>query len=343
MRYIPVLPSSLLGLDDGEFNAHKKNLNDFSLKSGVIISTYEIDDKQNISKSHVEYDVLSVEQNGDMGTSSIVYKRCPVMEGFGGIADFFEAKRRKPKSKVKTDKEPQNSNGSIVLLLCLSGNRDKGVIIGALKHPKRKTNLKKDESHLEGEFNGVNWKIDKDGALTVTFRSATDNDGKQADEKAAGSNLKMEKDGSIEISDGNKEKIRIDKTKKTVDINAEADISATSDASVNVTAKKNFNAKATADLLADAGGSFTANSGGAFNIKATGALEVKAASVKVESEGDVKVKGTAVTIAAPSINLGDGGSPALVLSTQFMGIGNLGAPVMCTAIGPFSSVVFIAS
>jgi hypothetical protein len=340
------LPSSLLSLESGEetgsFNHSFKN---FSLKTGVIIACYDIDHKNNINKAGPEYDVSVYEQDEDRSVANTTYVNCTFIESFGGIGDFFEVKRRAPtKGDYKLKSKVMEQNGAMVLLLCIDGISEKGIIIGAISHPKRKKLLTKELGHhLEGEFNGLNWQVNKDGALTVTFRSATDNDGKQADEKAAGSNLKMEKDGSIEVSDGNKEKIRIDKTKKTIDINAEADISATSDASVNVTAKKNFNAKATADLLADAGGSFTANSGGAFNIKATGALEVKAASVKVESEGDVKVKGTAVTIAAPSIMLGDGGTPALVLSTQFMGIGNLGAPVMCTAIGPFSSVVFIAS
>ena len=342
INYKPILPSSLLGKRDPmDMNFSKKLNNNTSLRLGVVIDIIDVEDDRNLSKLIPEYDVMVIEND-----NTSIYKHCMSFDTFGGIGDFFNAKLRKPKDSKKVTKSGsiKKQNGSIVLLLCIDGSSEQGIIIGAIAHPDRKNGkLTKDKGHhLEGEFNGVNWQIDKDGALTVKFKSASDNDAKYKDEKAGGSTVKMEKDGSIEVADGNKEKIRIDKTKKTIDIAAEKDVSVTTDAGVNITAKAGITAKATADFLADAGGSMTLKSAGAFNINASAALEVKAASVNLTSDGSVKVKGSAVQVSAPSIQLGDGGTPAVIMTTNFLGTGNLGAPVISIAIGPFSSAVMIA-
>lgn len=342
IKYQPVMPSSILQeRTDSDFNYSEKISNNMTLKVGVVIDIIELEDKRNKSKVTTEYSVMTIEQQ-----TNNTYGNCMAVDGFGGVSDFFEKKLRKTRDTVKINSKSafDKQNGSIVLLLCIDGHSEQAIIIGAIAHPDRKNGklTKAKGHHLEGEFNGINWQIDKDGALTVKFKTASDNDGKYKDEKAGGATIKMEKDGSIEAADGNKEKIRIDKTKKTIDIIAEKDISATTDENVNITAKKAINAKATADLLADAGGSMTLKSASAFNIDAGAAMEVKAASVNLVSDGSIKLKGTTVQIAAPVIQLGDGGSPAVILTTQVLAVGNLGAPTIGTMIGPFSSTVFVA-
>jgi hypothetical protein len=324
-----------------DMNFQKKLSENMSLRLGVVVEIYDLEDEQNISKMMPEYDVMVVQDD-----NTVNYKNCMAVDSFGGVSDYFMKKLRKPKDskKVKASGSLKKQNGSIVLMLCIDGSSEQAVIIGSIAHPDRKTGQLTKElgHHMEGEFNGLNWKVDKDGALTITFKSATDNDGKPQDTKAGGSAIKIEKDGSLEAADGNKERIRIDKTKKTIDITAEADISATTDASFNVTAKKNASVKSTADLLADAGGSLMIKSGGSFGIEAKGAFELKAPDVKIQGENGVTVKGSQIVIDAPLINVGNGGTPALILTTQFLGIGNLGAPVFSQAIGPYSATVFIA-
>lgn len=342
IKYQPVLPSSLLEQRDEEaVNFEKKIGNNMYLRVGVVVEIFEMDDEKNVSKMMPEYDVMVIEKK-----NTTLYKNCIAMDGFGGIGDFFNVKFRKPKDSKKVRKSGsfKKQNGSLVLLLCIDGSSDQAVIVGSMAHPDRKNGqLKKDLGHhMEGEFNGVNWKVDKDGQLIITFKSPTDNDGKAKDDKAGGSTIKMEKDGSIEAADGNKEKIRIDKTKKTVSVTAESDISNTTDANFNVTAKKNISMKSTADLLAEAGGSVNAKSGGAFNIKSDGAFSVMAPDVQVTADNMVQVKGSTINLSAPQVNVGNGGTPAIVLSTLFLGTGNVGAPVISQAIGPFSSSVFIA-
>jgi hypothetical protein len=342
INYKPPLPSSLLvERTDEDFNYKKSLTTNQSLKVGVVLDIIEVDDVNNVSKLSTEYKVMTVEKQNNN-----VYNNCLAVDSFGGISDYCNKKLRATQNKDKASKKNdlKKQNGSIVLLLCLDGTAEQAVIIGSLAHPDRKNGKLTKElgHHMEGEFNGVNWKVDKDGALTVTFKSATDNDGKPADEKAGGATIKMEKDGSIEAADGNKEKIRIDKTKKTIDITAEADISSTSDANVNLTAKKNISAKATADLLADAGGSFTAKSGGAFNVTSEGPMSLKAPDMKITVDNMLQIKASTISMSAPSIMVGDGGTPAIILNTQALGLGNLGMPVVSTFIGPFSSTVFIA-
>lgn len=340
--YKPVLPSSILeNRDPGDYNLQKQISQNSYLRLGVVLDIIEIEDDNNLSKLTPEYTVMTIQDD-----NTVIYKNCIAADGFGGVADYFVKKHRKPKDskKVQDSGSLKKQNGSIVLLLCIDGNSEQAVIITSIAHPDRKNGkLTKDLGHhMEGEFNGINWKVDKDGQLIVTFKSPTDNDGKPKDTKAGGATIKMEKDGSIEAADGNKEKIRIDKTKKTIGITAESDISNTTDANFNVTAKKNISMKSTADLLADAGGSVTAKSGGAFNITAEGALTVKAPDIQMTADNMVQVKGSTINLSAPQVNVGNGGTPALILSTFFLGTGNLGAPVISNPIGPFSSSVFIA-
>jgi len=340
--YKPVLPSSLLEeRNTMDMGFRKKLSENMYLRLGVVLEIYDLEDDANITKMMPEYDVMAVQDD-----NTTTYKNCLAIDAFGGVSDFFNKKLRKPKDskKVKESGSLKKQNGSIVLLLCIDGSSEQAIILGAIQHPDRKTGklTKALGQHLEGEYNGLNYKIDKDGALTILFKSATDNDGKPADEKAGGAKWKIEKDGSIEFSDGNKELIRLDKTKKTITVTAEADISATTDANFNVTAKKKVSVKSTADMLLDAGGSFTAKSGGAFNITAEGPVSLKAPDMKVAVDNMLQIKASTVSVSAPSIMLGDGGTPALILTTQFLGIGNLGAPVISQAIGPFSATVFIA-
>lgn len=343
MRYIPVVNSSLLDFASDEFDAHNVNYSDLSLKSGVVLKSYGVDDPNNVSKQHVEYDVLVYKQDGDLGTSTAIYKKCKAMESFGGVSDFMEVKLREPEKDLKKEQDPQKDTGAIVLLLCLNGNQEKGIIIGSLAHPNRDTTLTKEKGHhLEGEFNGLNWQINKDGAMTVTFGSAKNAKGEPQDEEAAGSILKIEKNGSIEFTDGNKETIRVDKAEKFISLVAEGDITAKADANVSIEAGENLTAKATADLIAEAEGNAMIKSGGEMSVEAGGALSMKAPDAKVQLDNSLMVKANQIQLQGSQVFVGQGGTPAVVSTTQYQGIGNLGIPVISVAIGPFSSSVFIA-
>ena len=79
----------------------------------------------------------------------------------------------------------------------------------------------------------------------------------------------------------------------------------------------------------------TLESGKGFNING--------ASVTINSDGSATLNASQIELNGSIVQVGTGGLPALVLSTLFLGTGNLGAPVISSAVGPFSSAVFIAS
>ena len=361
-----VLPSSLFETrDNSNFDLQKSMDNNMSLRMGIVIKIHEIEDKTNLRKVMPEYDVLAINDDPKQGLNTLIYERCWRVDGFGGMTDFFQAKLRatpKPEELTKKKIDFTQNIGSIVLLLCLDNASEKAIIIGALANPSQKLLNKELGHHLEGEFNGLNWKINKDGELIVTFKAAFNDEGKsiEADkadaEKVGGTNIKIDKTGSFELNVSAKEYIKVDKKDKTIKVNAEKDIAVNTEANTTLTSKENLTISCK-DWVANAEGkiSFNAKSPSAFNI--TGALEIKADTVKVDASGGIDMKsakiemnGDAVTITSqnveiksPMIMLGSGGTPALTSATQFLGTGNVGVPVISTAIGPYSSSVMIGA
>lgn len=345
-EYSPILNSSLLNLDENNesFDAYKTDNSNFSLKSGLILKIHETTDNTNISKKHVEYDVLAIDQNKDLGTASVIYKNCMMMQGMGGIGDFFEYKLRPPKGNLKQSATPQKDTGSSVLLLCLNGNESKAVILGCLNHNKRNTTLTKSNgNHLEGEFNGVNFKITDDGALTLTFKSKTDNNGSPQDSASGGSFYKMHSDGSIELNDSSTESIKINKVSKDITVNAGGNINSTASKSITQKASKNVELNANAELIMQAQGNATLKTAAQLQIQSAALTNIKAPNVKMDIDNALNIKANSVFLKANFVEVGQGGAPALIFATQYIGIGNLGAPVVSIAMGPFSGTVTISS
>lgn len=345
-----VLPSGLLEQGTDSVSGYSHTFQNYSIKTGIVIATYEIDDVKNLNKTAPEYDVAVTEQNGHMALNVITYQNCVAVTSFGGIADFMEYRLR-PQKKVdknKSDKDSTFQDGNLVLIMCLNGSSDKGIILGGLTHPKRKTNLTKDAGlSLYGEYNGLSWSVDKDGALKIFFNGATDNEGKAINEKVKGSYASIEKDGSLELNDGNKESIRIDKTKKTISLKSEKDMSLSTELNMNLSSKKDTDMKMD-KLFISAQGGVTVN-GSSFEITSKGNYKTTASDFSFNANGNFEVqagqislKGNQVIIGETVFLGGQGGTPAPTSTTLYMGIGNLGAPVLSMAISGFSSKVFIS-
>ena len=345
-----VLNSTLLSLEDQEtvsaFNTTYKN---FGLKAGIVIKVYESNDESNLSKIGPEYDVLVIEQDADRSISAIQYKNCIMAETFGNIADFCEFKlRAQTKQNGDSGRNPAKQNGALVLLLCLDGAAEKGIILKALKHPARKEILDKEKGlHMHGEFNGLNIKVDKDGAFKITFKGPRDNDGKYAKEGTkAGSYFSIDKDGNMELNSGNEkpDTVKISKTEGNVSTRAENNTTVSSGKNINLTTdKENINLNAKKDLSFLAGGKANIKAESTLDIEAGGAFSIKAASLKATIDGAMQVQASQITLQGQTFLGGPGGTPAVILTTQTLAIGNLGAPSVGMMIGPFSSNVFIAT
>jgi len=338
-----VLNSSLLGEEEANdvsaYNATHKN---FALKAGIVVDLFEIDDERNLGKLGPEYDVLVIEQDENKGINAIRYKNCVTAESFGNISDFFEVKLRKQtKEEGDAGRNPAKQNGSLVLLLCLDGAAEKGIILKALKHPSRKEKLDK-SLHMHGEYNGLNIQVDKDGAFKLEFKGPRDDNGKYTNTKAGGSYMEIDKTGKIELNSGNNDYIKIDKEKKDISVNAGNNISGKAKKDISLDAGANVNVKSGKDFAFMAGAKANFESSSTFDIKAGGPFSLKSPSIEMLADGTFKVMSPQITLDGLSFVGGLGGVPSLLQTTKFQGIGNLGAPVISEAIGPFSSKVFIA-
>lgn len=198
-----VLPFGLVGVNSeaamGGFNKSYKNT---PLRLGIVIRAYPVSDNNNFTKLTTEYDVQVFEQNEDRGSTIITYKNCIAAEGIGSIPDFFEKtlRIREGAPTIGSNINTSGQNGAVVLLQCLDGMSDKAIIVGAVTHPNRQTNLTDLQPYLEGEYNGINIQVATDGSATFTFKGATDNDGNQLDSSQGNTVVQIEKDGSFQVS-----------------------------------------------------------------------------------------------------------------------------------------------
>jgi hypothetical protein len=340
-----VLPHGLLGHSEDLLQGFNKTYRNTAMRVGVIVACYPTTHERNRSKIATEYDVVAMEQNEDKGATTTLYRNCLSSSGLTAIADFFEVTLRTRKAKkYKGDAvRMAEQNGSVVLLLCLDGSSERAMIIGGFPHPDRKTTLKDDKPHLEAEYNGINIKIEADGSTTLTFKGATDNDGKLVNDKQEPTTMKIEKDGSYQF-DHKTIKQRFD-VKGKADLTADDDISNTTKKSFNVTATENVAIKATKTMSADVKELTVKASGSAtfetesLSVKASSSIKFEGSQYQVEASSMAKIKAATITLDGMVSLGGDGGQPILLLSTQFIGTGNLGLPVMSTAIAGYATKV----
>ena len=342
-----ILPAGLLAVDTQSIAAgFNKTYANHSLKAGFITKVYPVDSEDNVNKLSTEYDVVVIEQEDNRCMTPILYKRCLSVDSLGSIADYFEVKRRGQKRQKNNNKRDLNEqDGAIVLLLCLNGNADSAVILGGLNHPDRKTKIKGEGQQLFGAFNGVEVQVLPDGSCRLVFNGATDNDGKPIDSSQGVTSLDIEKDGSFQVKNkGVTQRMQKD---------GEYSVSAEKNGTLN--AKEKINLKAGSDITTESGGN-TSQKMAEWIVKASGSATVECASFKLQSQGDAMIKASQINAEASSmIKLkssqvildgltfcgGPGGTPAPILSTKVIGVGNLGAPVMGTMIGPFATKTFI--
>lgn len=339
-----VLPFGLLANDPSSLGGFDRVYKNVSMRFGIVVNSYDVSQDKNISKLTTEYDVLVFEQNQDRGATTILYRNCMSADGLGSIADFFEKTfRTKKKQNNKGATDIKGQNGAIVLLLCLDGVSDKSIVIGAFPHPDRKTTLKDTEPHLEGEYNGVNIKVESDGSTTLTFKGATDNDGKLLDDSQGPTTIKIEKDGSYQV--GHKTITqRFDKSGDS-SLSADGNISNTSKKDFSASADGNISLKATKDASLDCNQLAVNAQGSAafqvesFSVQAKSIFEIKAQQLNIEAQALAMIKSPTITLDGQVALGGAGGLPLLTMNTVFAGVGNLGAIVISTAISGFTTRV----
>lgn len=348
LRNGTVLPHGIVGSSSAKgADAFNKTYKNNSIKAGIIVKRYEVEDKDNLHKLAVEYDVMVMEQNGNSASSPILYKHCLSVDGLGSIADFFEKKFRQQKKKGKKSKglDFPDQDGAIVLLMCLDGASEKGIIIGGLRHPDRKTKLTGKDEILAAEYNGVAITISEDGSCNLTFKGATDHSGAAKDSSQGNTTVDIEKDGSFQIK--NKGVTQRNQKDGKFALTTQDSTTMTAKGSFNINTSDAFSLKAKADASFESTGWVFKASGSAtlsmesLDLKSNGQASFKASMIDMSASSLINMKGSQIVLDGQVALGGAGGTPAITLLTQSLGIGNLGGPVLSTFIGPYSTRVTI--
>lgn len=238
-----VLPSGLLGQQgiESSIAAFNRSYRNTGLKAGIVSKSYAYNDPNNQSGLCTEYDVITIEQFENKGSTSILYRNCIYTQGFGGLADFLEFNLR-PKTFQTNKGSPTfaNQDGAIVVIQCLDGVGDKAAVVGCLIHPDRTTNITSTAPQLSGEYNGVNIEIANDGSCSLTFKGATNSQGVPTNSSQGNTVFQIKADGSFEF---NHSTITINADRSgilTINTKSDTDITVSGNVNMNVAGNTNL-------------------------------------------------------------------------------------------------------
>ena len=272
------IPSYLGVTNRGSDSGSTSMLNDYVLRFGEVKKVVFPDDPQSYGKKTVEYEVEVQYREGNGSPVTSIYRGCTTSTMFGGAADRFHATLRPDASGG----DSAVGNGSKVLLLCLSGDQQKAIILGGIEDPSVARKEKKDSGHnLHFEFNGIRFTIDAEGQATMTFRGATKPNGNLTDEAertASSTSIKFSKNGNVSIyTPGEAQFIQIDHENKEVLVQAD----------------KNWQVDVV-DGTARLGstGDFNIRTRAALNMDATQNVNIRSRGVLVGDATDAWLKGT---------------------------------------------------
>ena len=337
--------------------AHSQFMVDFSFKQGTIVKVYYPSDPANLSQQFIEYDVLVAKRDMRSGANFLIYKNCQVSDKFGAVNNYEDFTLQ----AATSIKNGVPVGGSTVTVLCIDATAisARAIIVGGKKSRLYKPEESDGQFH-EYQFNGINIKVNNDGEYTIIQNTPIDQSGNQADKAAAGTQLKIDKDGRFAISDNESQSITFDRVSKNVTWTngndsvvvdkANKKVILTSSGNVESTSSKDTNLTSNGDENLSAQGSINLSSGKDISAKASGNRQDKIGSnwqiqvggnVNLQAGGNVQLQASGTAQLNGTINMiGTGAVPvAAVGVSQCIGIGNLGAPVVSTIITGSSTVL----
>ncbi len=167
--------SSNLKINDHK-NPSDLKYNNFGLHKVMLLTAIPVDDKNNKYKQGVEYTGVIV---GGPRDGEFISNLQP-SDGFGGKDNFFETVYT-PKTEVirgsnKGDKTAtENTDGSFVLVSFLNGHQNSPIIMGGYRQPNNENYgaTKDDGTVCRGQFQGLSFKVDKEGIFTLEKEGTT--------------------------------------------------------------------------------------------------------------------------------------------------------------------------
>lgn len=257
--------------------------NSFQLLRGQITAVYPVTENNasEIPQIVTMYDVRCVWPNGHHDIIPCIAVQ-PLFGG--GFNNFMEVLPNDPGPSANSGTVPEHlKRGTMVLVGFIAGQKKAGVIIGAIPHtnPRAVATRPKKElgSYLEGEFQGLNFKITNEGALEVSFNGPRDDDGAPISTNGP-TTFEIDRNGSVLLKTNQEQTISVDRVNKTVTvINGQTsytmdqngskvtinckDLSINTSNDVNVTAQGKANVKAQSDVTIASGSKINLSHGGA--------------------------------------------------------------------------------
>lgn len=344
-----------------------------NLKVGTIIAARTVDDTQgvNLTASHSSagagkkpletvYDV----KIDDMGSRAVMYTSCKVLKPFFGVNNYFDMVHEAADNSSTFNEDTvfisvaRSLVGSHVVILCIEGRTDAGVIMGFLQHPARPSKITKDMGlHLAFEFNGFNTSIDKDGAFKI------ESNGPLLDSVSAIEvtvpemtvrknplvgpfTIQLTKDMDFSIFDNKDQKISIDRTNGKMSIGNGSELIEITKAvgggtlAITVGATTTFTTK---DFTLSASNSIAAK-GKDITYTADGKFSLTASEITQEGKSKWSIKSPQVEIKADSTFKVDAGKVAIkgssgeLLALIAELIEGVGKSIVNSPVGPCSPV-----
>jgi len=205
-------------------SGNSRVFNNFEIYKAVVTDVIPKTDSRNVYGFGTEYNVL-IEGGSREGErlSNVVS-----LNSFGGINNFCEWVYNKRTTnltggKMSATEAAQNFDNSYVIVGFISGHYNSAVILGAYPHPGNLVEKPavSDGETLVGEFNGLRWKINDDGELIITYFGGKRNPKTPHTPVRSGTaptEIKIDKDGKVFVTDNKNQKILIDRVSETIRI-----------------------------------------------------------------------------------------------------------------------------
>lgn len=186
---------------------------------GQVTKVHYIDDKNNVSKQFVEYDVSVRDAYGGQSTYSNVRLANSLVSGTNDYDEvILESNEYASQGKLSEENLYKNQNGALVIVSFINGSIDKPYITGIIPHPTHQGAKRSDGIRKKGEFRGLEWEINKLGELTLTYNGNKAPDGTPQRPNSSGTKINIDQTGSLTLSDNKSQTIKIDREAKTIEV-----------------------------------------------------------------------------------------------------------------------------
>lgn len=322
-----VLPYGLVSAQGYEasiagFNRSYKNT---GLKAGFVVKSYAANDPSNKSQLCTEYDVQTIEQFENKGSTSLLYRNCLSSQGFGSIADFWEYTLREQSYQSKNAPIFRGQDGAIVLIQCLDNIGSKAIVVGTLIHPDRNTNITSTAPQLSGEYNGVNVEVQNDGSCSLTFKGTTDSKGIPTDSSQGNTEFRIEKDGSFQFNHSTIT-IRSDRS-GVLTITAKSDGDINIGGNANIIVSGNTNITTTGNTTVTTTGDTSVATKGNTKVTTSGNTDVvTSGTANFIAQGITTVDGSIIKLGKNAVESVIKGNTFAQIFNNHTHLGNLGVP-----------------